>query len=149
MAKTRERRLDKDGKWKDVVVEERIPLPENYWLGLEGKGVDVNNSRRYRNEFGKNNKPLFPSKAKGRGEKTRNWIASFNWTGCIGCKDGNDSVHKGRDGKPVVIVVGDEAVPITMGITKKEGEGGCSWVLKKEHFHLGGVGAMMRCEGDK
>jgi hypothetical protein len=53
-------------------------------------------------------------------------------------------LHKGRDGKPVVIVVGDEAVPITMGITKKEGEGGCAWVLKKEHFHLGEMGAMMR-----
>jgi hypothetical protein len=91
------------------------PLPENYRLGLEGKGVDVNNSSRYRNEFGKNNKPLFLSKGKGRGEKTRNWIASFKRTGCIGCKDGNDSVHKGRDGKPVVIVVGDEAVTITVG----------------------------------
>jgi hypothetical protein len=33
-------------------------------------------------------------------------------------------VHKGRDVKPVVMVVGDEAVPITVGITKKEGEGG-------------------------
>jgi hypothetical protein len=93
VVKTRERRLDEDGKWEDVVVEERIPLPENYRLGLEGKGVDVNNSSRYRNEFGKNNKPLFPSKGKGRGEETRNWIASFNRSGCVGCKDVNDSLQ--------------------------------------------------------
>jgi hypothetical protein len=79
---------------------------ENYRLGLEGKGVDLNNSSRYRNEFDKNNRPLFPSKGKGRSEETRNWIASFNHSGCIGCKEGSDSVHKGRDGKPLVLVVG-------------------------------------------
>jgi hypothetical protein len=39
VVKIRERRLDEDEKWEDVVVEERIPLPENYRLGLEGKGV--------------------------------------------------------------------------------------------------------------
>jgi hypothetical protein len=129
--------LDEDEKWEDVVVEERIPLPENYRLGLEGKGVDVNNSSRYRNEVGKNNKPLFPSKGKGRGEETRNWIASFNRTGCIGCKDGNDSVHKGRDVKPVVMVVGDEAVPITVGITKKEEKGGLRVGAEKRTIALG------------
>jgi hypothetical protein len=131
VVKTRERSLDGNGTWKESVREGRIPLPDSYRLGLEGKGVDLNNSSRYRNEFGKNSRPLFPAKGKGRGEETRNWIASFNRTGCIGCKDGNDSVHKGRDGKPVVLVVGDEAVPMTVGITKKEGEGGCCWVLKK------------------
>jgi hypothetical protein len=53
-------------------------------------------------------------------------------------------VHRGRDGKPLVLVVGDEAVPVTVGVTKKEGEGGCSWVLKKEHLHLSEVGPMLR-----
>ena len=94
-------------------------MPANYRLGLEGKGVDLNNSSRYRNEFGKN------SKGKGWGEETRNWIATFNRTGCIGCKDGNESMHKGRDGQYVVLIVGDEAVPTTVGITKR-GLGACA-----------------------
>ncbi|MFN9902952.1 MAG: hypothetical protein ACK55Z_30105, partial [bacterium] len=93
--KTRERRKDEEGKWEEVCVEERIPLPDSYRLGLEGRGVDLNNSSRYRNEFGKNNRPLFPAKGKGRGEETRNWLAPFNRSGCIGCKVGSDSVHKG------------------------------------------------------
>jgi hypothetical protein len=44
----------------------------------------------------------------------------------------------------VVLVVGDEAVPTTVGITKKDAEGGCAWVLKKEHMGLGEVGGMLR-----
>jgi hypothetical protein len=126
VVKTRERRKDADGKWEEDVVEERIPLPENYRLGLEGKGVDLNNSSRYRNEFGKNNRALFPSKGKGRSEETRNWIASFNRSGCIRCKEGNDSVQKGRDRKPLVMVVGDEARASHCG-SHKEGRGG--WLI--------------------
>ncbi len=53
-------------------------------------------------------------------------------------------MHKGRDGKPLVSVVGDEAVLVTVGVTKEEGEGGCSWVLKKEHLHLCEMGPMLR-----
>ncbi len=88
VVKTRERMRSADGKWEEEVEERRIPLPDNYRLGLEGKGVDLNNSSRYRNEFGRNNRPLFPSKGKGRSEETRNWIASFNRSGCVGCKEG-------------------------------------------------------------
>jgi len=101
-----------------VEKEERIPLPESYRLGLEGKGVELNHSGKFTNGFGKNNRPLFPSKGKGRGVETRNWISTFKVAGCIGCKDGGESVHKGRTGQPVVLVVGDEAVPTTVGVTK-------------------------------
>ncbi len=64
--------------------------------------------------------------------------------GCIGCKEGGESVHRGRNGQPVVMVIVDESVPITVGITKKEGDGGCAWVLKKEHLGLGEVGGMLK-----
>ncbi len=42
----------------------------------------------------------------------------------MGARRGGESVHKGRSGQPVVLVVGDEAVPTTVGITKKDAEGG-------------------------
>jgi hypothetical protein len=60
--KTKERVQGEDGKWEDREKEERIPLPENYRLGLEGRGMELNNSSRYGNVFGKNCRPLFPSK---------------------------------------------------------------------------------------
>jgi hypothetical protein len=87
------------------------------------KKCDLNHSGKFTNGFGKNNRPLFPSKGKGRGVETRNWISTFKVAGCIGCKDGGESVHKGRSGQPVVLVVGDEAVPTTVGVTKKDAEG--------------------------
>ncbi len=37
-----------------------------------------------------------------------------------------------------------KAVPITVGVTKKEGKGGCAWVLKKEHLYLSEVGPMLK-----
>ncbi len=65
--KSRERKMGEDGKWEEVEKEERIPLPESYRLELEGKGVELNHSGKFTNGFGKNNRPLFPSKGKGRG----------------------------------------------------------------------------------
>ncbi len=61
------RQLGEGREWEEVEKEEKIPLPDSYRLGLESKGVDLNQSGRYANGFGKNNKPLFPSKGKGRG----------------------------------------------------------------------------------
>jgi hypothetical protein len=41
----------------------------------------------------------------------------------MGCKEGGVNVHKGRTGVPVILIVGDEAVPMTVGVTKKGGGG--------------------------
>jgi hypothetical protein len=62
----------------------------------------------------------------------------------MGCKEGGVNVHKGRTGVPVILIVGDEAVPMTVGVTKKGGEEVCTWVLKKEHLGLNEVGKMLR-----
>jgi hypothetical protein len=138
----REWRVDEDGKGGgEYVVREKIPLPENFRLGLEQKGMDVNHSGRANNGFGKTGKPLFPGEGRGEG---RNWIATFNSAGCMGCKKGGVSVHKGRTGAPVILIVGYEAVPMTVGVTKKGGEEVCMWVLKKEHLGLNEVVKMLR-----
>ncbi len=56
--------------------------------------------------------------------------------------------HRGRDGLPVVMVIGDEAVPSTVGYTGKdrnEGKGdSCVWVLKVEHLGLEEVSGILR-----
>jgi hypothetical protein len=52
-------------------------------------------------------------------------------------------VHKGRTGATVILIVGDEAVPMTVGVTKKGGEEVCMWVLKKEHLGLNEVGKVL------
>jgi hypothetical protein len=38
VVKTRERRLDEDGKWEDVVVEEKIRYLKTTGSGWKGKG---------------------------------------------------------------------------------------------------------------
>jgi FixJ family two-component response regulator len=67
----------------------------------------------------------------------------------MGCKEGGVNVHKGRTGVPVILIVGDEAVPMTVGVTKKGGEEVCTWVLKKEHMGLNEVGKMLRGINDE
>jgi hypothetical protein len=62
----------------------------------------------------------------------------------MGCKEGGESVHKWRTGAPVILIVGDEAVPMTVGVTKKGGKEVCTWVLKKKHLGLNEVGKMLR-----
>jgi hypothetical protein len=74
--------LDEEGRVVRTVEEEDIPLPKQYRLGLERKGVELNHSSRARNNFGMNRRGLTGNTA-GRGEK-RNWIASFTRVGCLG-----------------------------------------------------------------
>jgi hypothetical protein len=50
---------------------------------------------------------------------------------------------KGRSGEPVVLIVGDEAVPVTVGLTVAVGKDSCCWVFKKEHLGLEEVGAVI------
>jgi hypothetical protein len=52
---------------------ERIPVPDGFDLGREGKGLEMNNSGWLRNNFGTNREALFSA---GTGKKTemRNWI---------------------------------------------------------------------------
>jgi hypothetical protein len=52
--------------------------------------------------------------------------------------------HKGRDGTPGVLVVGDESVPMVVGHTAEGGkEATCAWVIKKEHLSLDEVAPML------
>ena len=53
--------------------------------------------------------------------------------------------HKGQTGHPIIMVVGDEAVPSGVGFTKgKEEEQGCAWVFKREHLRLGEVAGVLK-----
>ncbi len=140
------------GKWQEnekgekefVKEREKIPLPENFRLGLDGRGKFLNNSSKIKNNFGLNKGGLFEGGQGGQGEK-KNWISTFTKSGCIGCRNEEGGVnHKGRDGTPGILVVGDESVPTVVGHT---GEGSkeatCAWVLKKEHLALNEVAPML------
>jgi hypothetical protein len=134
--------LDGEGRVVRTLEEEGIPLPKLYRLGLEKKGVELNHSSRARNNFGLNKRGLTGPGA-GRGEK-RNWIASFTRVGCLRCKTNGEGNHKGRTGNPLIMVIGDEATPITVGFTKKGGVDSCAWILKKEHLGLDEVAGLLR-----
>ncbi len=59
-------------------------------------------------------------------------------------KRGGGVNHKGRDGTPGVLVVGDESVPMVVGHTAEGGkEATCAWVIKKEHLSLDEVAPML------
>jgi hypothetical protein len=152
----REEAVKADSRWQRVVVEsgyageevieteriERLVLPESYKLGLEKKGAELNNSDRPTNNFGVGRMPLFPV---GAGEEGRNWISSFHKGGCIACVgESGERLHQGRNGKPVILIVGDEAVPMTCGVTVEMEKEACCWILKKEHLGLEEVGGMLR-----
>jgi hypothetical protein len=131
--------------------EERLPLPENYRIGLDKRGMVMNSSARSRKNFGTNKEALFPKAGGQKGEKV-NWTATFTRTGCIACRDEQDRAnHSGRTSTPIVLVIGDEAVPIFCGHTRKgEEEPSCTWVFKKEHLALQEVaGILGRLNKDK
>jgi len=147
----RERREKGDERWSRVIEEgeqewrEPLELPDEYRLGLEKRGEEINNSSKIRNGMGTNRRALFPKAGNERGED-KNWLASFNRAGCVACKNDEGMMnHRGRKGEPLVLVIGDEATPTVVGYTKGvEEESGCGWVLKKEHLRLGEVAGMLR-----
>jgi hypothetical protein len=104
----------------------------------------LNNSSKFKNNFGINKEGLFPG---GRDDKReeKNWLATFTKSGCIACRNEQGRVnHTGRDGTPVVLVVGDESVPSVVGHTDEgERETRCAWVLKKEHLALEEVAGIL------
>ena len=136
------RTVEREETGKVVKERKKIPLPEEYDLGLDCRGMGLNSSNRKNTYFGNNRKPLV-GKEKGRGEKV-NWLANFTRSGCIGCRgeDGNLN-HSGRSGEPLVLIVGDEAVPSAVGFTSKGKKVECSWVLKKEHLRLEEVAKLL------
>ncbi len=80
--------------------------------------MNLNHSGKGKNNFGTNKQELFPG---GGGNRHQNWLETFTKSGCVVCKDDTGwSNHKGIDGKPVVLVVGDEAVPSVLGYTGQE-----------------------------
>ncbi len=64
--------------------KEKIPLPENFRLGLDGRGEFLNHRGKAKNNFGLNNMGLFSGGIGGKKE-TKNWIATFTKSGCIAC----------------------------------------------------------------
>jgi len=142
---------EKRERWSRVIEEggqewsEKLELPEEYRLGLEKRGEEINNSSKIRNGMGTNRRALFPKAGNERGED-KNWRASFNKSGCVACKNDEGMMnHRGRKGDPLVLVIGDEATPTVVGYTKGvDEEHGCGWVLKKEHLRLGEVAGMLR-----
>ena len=138
------RLTEKEEGGKIECSREKIPLPEDFDLGLCLKGLEVNSSSRRNNNMGTNRKPLIQGK-EGRKGEGQNWIASFTRAGCVGCKgEKGTSNHDGRTADPIVLVVGDEAIPSTVGYTRKGEGNGCSWVFKKEHLALGEVAGILR-----
>jgi hypothetical protein len=130
--------------------KEKIPLPEHYRLGLDERGRFLNHSGRYKNNFGANKEALFPGD-KDKKREVRNWIATFTKSGCIACRDDAGNVnHKGKDGTPLVLVIGDEATPTVVSYTPPGSEeNSCAWVLKKEHLALDEVANMLRRINDE
>jgi hypothetical protein len=120
---------------------EKVPLPENFRLGLEEWGLKMNHSGRPKNNFGTNRAPLFLGGKEGK-QESRNWFASFTKSGCSSCRDKEGKVsHKSRTG----LVVGDESAPTVVGYTEKDsGEDTCAWVFKKEHLGLDEVGTILK-----
>jgi hypothetical protein len=141
---TEERRIGTDEVTLEVKTE-KIPLPDNYRLGVDGRGQKLNHSGRHRNNFGAGRDPLFPGGKNGK-QESRNWVASFTKSGCLCCRDEQGKVtHKSRSGEPVILVVGDEATPTVVGYTAAGStEDTCAWIFKKEHLGLNEVGGILR-----
>jgi hypothetical protein len=142
--------LEKTAEGKTVRKEsmETIPVPDGFDLGREGKGMEMNNSGRLKNNFGTNREALF-SAGSGKKMEMRNWIASFTKAGCVACRDENGRLnHKGRDRQPNVLIVGDEATPSTVGFTGKDRNEGrvdsCAWILKIKHLGLEEVSSVLQ-----
>ncbi len=139
-----------DGKleWKER--EEKIPLPEDFRLGLEERGPQMNHSGRTWNNFGNSRTPIFPGGKDGK-QESRNWLASFTKSGCLNCRDEDGKVtHKSRSGDPVILVIGDEAAPTVVGHTEKgSNECTCAWVFKKEHLGLNEVAGILKKINDE
>ena len=136
------RRVESEENGSVAIERKKIPLPEEYDLGLDSRGLELNSSNRKSNYFGSNRRPLI-SKEKGKGEKV-NWISNFTRSGCVGCR-GEDGVmnHTGRSGEPLILIVGDESVPSAVGFTSKGGKVECSWIIKKEHLRLEEVARLL------
>ena len=150
-------------RWKRTVEKEvggeksksieKIPLLEQYELGLDRRGMEINSFPRKNSQFGSNRRALLLKENGGKGEK-RNWTANFTREGCVGSKDadGNNwnNCHNGRSGEPIIMIIGDEATPPVVGYIKV-GEGNmCSWVFRKEHLALQEVvGILKRLDEEK
>ena len=114
----------------------KIPLPEEFNLGLDIRGMEVNNASRRNSNMGCNKKAVFTKKENMKGE-ARNWISSFTRVGCIGCRnEKGESNHGGRSAEPVILIIGDESVPSAVGHTRKGEASSCTWIFKKEHLAL-------------
>ena len=152
----REAAVKDDGRWErtfvvsgfegDEVVEmekvEKIPLPGSYKLGLEKKGVDLNNSDRPVSNFGVGKWPIFVD---GGSQESKNWIATFHRGGCTACVgESGERMHQGRNSKPVVLLMGDEATPMTCGVTTEQEKEACCWIFKGEHLGLEEIGGVLK-----
>jgi hypothetical protein len=129
----------------EIVREEgHILVPEGFDMGLDRRGVTLNNANRKNNLMWNGRGALFPREKGERGEG-KNWIATFTKAGCVACKsDEGELNHKGRGGGPILMIMGDEGVPNVVGYTKKGEDQGCAWIFKKEFLCLDEVGEILK-----
>jgi hypothetical protein len=137
-----------EGNTEKKEAIETIPIPDHFEMGREEKGMEMNNSRRLRNNFGTNKEGLLLV-GHGMKSETRNWMASFTKAGCVSCRDEQGRLnHKGRDGQPGVLIMGDEAALSSVGYTGRDRNDGrgdsCAWILKIEHLGFEEVGHVLR-----
>ena len=138
------RKVERQEEGRKIIVQEKIPLPAEYNLGLDSRGLEMNSAARKNHNMGSNRKAVFPRKDGRKGEAS-NWIANFTRAGCIGCRDEKgENAHVGRSSDPVILVIGDEATPVMVGYTKKGESQACCWTVKKEHLVLAEVVQLLR-----
>ena len=68
------RTVEREENGTVVKEKKKIPLPEEYDLGLDSRGMGINSSNRKSTYFGSNRKPLI-GKEKGRGERGEGELA--------------------------------------------------------------------------
>ena len=77
--------MEREENGKVVKEKKKIPLPKEYDLGLDSRGMGINSANRKSTYFGTNRKPLI-GKEKGRGEKV-NWLANFTRMVALGVEE--------------------------------------------------------------
>jgi hypothetical protein len=86
---------DEEGRVVRTEDEEGIPLPKQFRLGLERKGVELNHASRARNNFGMNRRGLTGNTA-GRGKKGTGLRALQGWDAWDAKQMGRGTTSGGR-----------------------------------------------------
>ena len=121
-----------------------MKIVEGQDIGLDKRGPVLNSSNRRNHNFGPNRQAIFARKDGQKGED-RNWTATFTRQGCVVCRKEDGGLnHKGRNGEPGIVIIGDGSVPAVTGYTVQGKEDGCAWVFRKELLGLEEVPNILR-----